>query len=293
MTCQHCQTWILDGDHRCSRCGRRVKNTPSRISPNTYPIAATATAPAFDYHREAAVQEASSNDAIPEKIAIPGQQSLFSNPVNGRRVIAFESLATHTDRESIRARAALSPRPAPLKTTKVEVRHARPRRSRSTGQRTLEFEGQEHVLPQPQSSIICDAPVAPLGLRLEAGLIDAVLMALGCVFVTAVYRYVGGPFSLDKHALPFFALALLMVPLSYKLLWTFVNRDTTGMRCAGLRLVDFDGNPPSHARRFHRLLGAILSFSAAGVGLIWSLVDEDGLTWHDHISGTFPAIGSE
>jgi uncharacterized RDD family membrane protein YckC len=65
------------------------------------------------------------------------------------------------------------------------------------------------------------------------------------------------------------------------------------MRKAGLQLVDFDGNPPSQARRYLRLFGSILSFLAAGIGLIWSLVDEDRLTWHDHISSTFPTIASE
>jgi hypothetical protein len=32
---------------------------------------------------------------------------------------------------------------------------------------------------------------------------------------------------------------------------------------------------------------------AAGTGLIWALVDEDSLTWHDHISGTFPTLSTE
>jgi hypothetical protein len=57
--------------------------------------------------------------------------------------------------------------------------------------------------------------------------------------------------------------------------------------------VDFDGNSPSQARRYQRLLGTLLSWLAAGLGIIWVLVDEDGLSWHDHISSTFPAIVSE
>ena len=39
-----------------------------------------------------------------------------------------------------------------------------------------------------------------------------------------------------------------------------------------------------------RLGGSVLSFLAAGIGLVWSLVDEDRLTWQDHISSTFPTI---
>jgi hypothetical protein len=29
------------------------------------------------------------------------------------------------------------------------------------------------------------------------------------------------------------------------------------------------------------------------MGLIWALVDEDSLTWHDHISSTFPTLADE
>ncbi len=33
---------------------------------------------------------------------------------------------------------------------------------------------------------------------------------------------------------------------------------------------------------------AFLSLMAGGIGLLWGLVDEETLTWHDHISKTFP-----
>ncbi len=293
MTCQHCQTWILDDDHRCRRCGRRVRNTPARISPNTYPIAATATAPAYDYEAEAPATVAHPVPPAPEPIAPAGQQALFSTPLSDPRVIPFESLTTQSERQSIRERAADLPRPTPLKTEKVEVRHARPRKPRSSDQRRLEFLGQEEVLAPPQSSIICDAPVAPVALRLEAGLIDTALIAIGCAFVAGAFLLAGGEFSFDKHVLLFLAMAFVTVPFAYKLLWTFAARDTIGTRCAGLRLVDFDGNPPSHLRRYHRLFGAILSLLAAAVGLIWCLVDEDCLTWHDHISGTFLTLAAD
>jgi hypothetical protein len=38
----------------------------------------------------------------------------------------------------------------------------------------------------------------------------------------------------------------------------------------------------------HRLASGALSFCAAGLGFLWALVDEETLTWHDHISRTFP-----
>ncbi len=208
-------------------------------------------------------------------------------------MIPFDSLSNQAERESIRARAAELARPAPLKTETVQVKHIRPAKVRSGNGRKLEFLGQAEVLTPPQSHIICDAPVAPAPLRLEAAFIDAAIMIVPCLISAGLFWYIGGALSFDKHIVPFLIMAIATVPLLYKLLWTFAGCDTIGMRQAGLRLVDFDGNPPSQARRYQRLLGSILSCLAAGIGLVWSLVDEDRLTWHDHISGTFPTLASE
>jgi uncharacterized RDD family membrane protein YckC len=241
-------------------------------------------------------------EAAPERAARPAsdsnQQALFSAPWTDPRVIPFDRLTTQAEKESIRARAANLARPAPLKTSKVEVRHAgpgnvRPRSTGATDQRRLEFLGDPEALPQSKSNIICDAPVAPAALRLEAAAIDGLLIAIGCAFGTVLFKVMGGNFSIDRHIAPFFALALLTVPLFYKVLWTLMLHDTPGMWCAGLRLVDFDGNPPSPERRYQRLAGSILSLLAGAMGLIWALVDEEKLTWHDHISSTFPTIVSE
>jgi uncharacterized RDD family membrane protein YckC len=298
MTCQHCQTWILDVDHRCRRCGRRVRSTPPRISPATYPIAASATAAAYEFTEEEHV--AAPPDDSPIIVPQPGQQPLFTQPVFDSRVIPIDQGVSPAMREAIRARAEEIVRPAPLKTGRVEVRHARPQKRTDSkhsntriDQRRLEFEGEQQILSQPQASIICDAPVAPVGLRARAALFDGFIMAIGCVLCFAMFAYVGGEFSADKHILPFFLAAVVTVPFLYKLLWTFAGQDTIGMQRVGLRLVDFDGNPPSTKRRYLRLFGGVVSLAAAGIGLVWVLVDEDTLTWHDHMSNTFPTLASD
>jgi uncharacterized RDD family membrane protein YckC len=78
----------------------------------------------------------------------------------------------------------------------------------------------------------------------------------------------------------------------YRLLWCLGNGDSPGMRFAGLRLVDFDGRAPSREQRLLRQLVTLLSTLSAGLGLVWALVDEESLTWHDHISKTFPSPGA-
>ncbi len=290
MTCQHCQTWILDDDHRCQRCGRRVRATPARISPATYPIAATATAPAYQFDPGIAPAEAV---AAAPKVNAGQQQALFAAAANEPRVIPFDSLTSPAERDAIRLRASETARPTPVKTNKVESRRARSKRGGAAGQRDLEFGGEGELLPLPRSHVACDAPVATAGVRVQAAIFDALLMACGVGLGLGMFFYAGGRLSADKHVLPFLAAALLMTPLAYKLLWAYANRDTPGTQIARLELVDFDGRRPSRARRFARLFGSTVSLLAAGIGMIWAFVDEDKLTWHDHISGTFPTFSGE
>jgi uncharacterized RDD family membrane protein YckC len=269
-----------------------VRGVPSRISPESFPIAATATAPAYDFDRVALPERAQPSAQV--QTAEPGQQQkLFTTPVNEPRVVAFDSLTSATERESIRARAHLV-RPAPVKSARVEVRRPRLRKPKTVDQRRLDFqEREQEVSSPPVSNIICDAPVAPVRMRAEAALIDGLLVLAGYAAPLALFLYKGGDVTLGKHVFIFLCAALLTVPLFYKLLWAMTGRDSFGMQCVGIRLVDFDGNPPSQQSRYIRLFGSILSLLAAGVGLIWTLVDQDRLSWHDHISSTFPTIDSD
>ncbi|MBV9084366.1 MAG: RDD family protein [Acidobacteriaceae bacterium] len=175
------------------------------------------------------------------------------------------------------------------------MRHSRSRQRAASmqEQRHFEFLGQEEIVAPLEPGILCDALVAPVSLRFRAGLTDALIMSLGCGVVFGLFYYAGGRLPADKHGFGFLTAALVAIPVVYKLLWTFVGQDTIGMQSAGLRLVDFDGNPPSKQRRYQRFFGALISFLAAGMGVVWAFVDEDSLTWHDHMSGTFPTVASD
>jgi uncharacterized RDD family membrane protein YckC len=293
MTCPHCETWILDEDHRCRRCGRRVRS--SQPSGERFPFSSDATARKYDVAASRyAVPQTSAQTTPAPAVATDsqGQQALFDNP-NPSRIIAFDSKASPAEREAMRARVAEAIRPLPLQQSKVEVRHARARKKVSADQQRLDFFGSEEVLSPPQSNIICDAPVAPNAMRIQASVIDGLIMLGGMGLILAGMLYAGGSLSMDKHSLPYLLMALLTVPVFYKLMWAFKGVDSFGMITAGLVLVDFDGNPPSKERRYHRLMGSFVSLLAAGIGLIWALADEDKLTWHDHISGTFPTVQGE
>jgi uncharacterized RDD family membrane protein YckC len=265
-----------------------------RATGGTFPASKSATALAHDlgaFERASPAMPQPVTQAGEQAGQQAGQQALFNNP-NPARLVAFESLTSPRERESIRARAAEVGGQETLKRARIEVRRARPGKG-TAGQQRLDFFGQEEILTPPQSHIICDAPVAPVALRVEAALIDGLITLFPSVIGLVLFLYEGGQLSFNKHVLPFWMLAFCTVPVLYKLVWTVAGRDSIGMSFAGLRLVDFDGNPPSSERRYQRMFGSFLSLLAAGTGLIWALVDEDSLTWHDHISGTFPTLSTE
>ncbi|MDQ2711368.1 MAG: RDD family protein [Acidobacteriota bacterium] len=263
-----------------------MRATPSRICPTTYPIAAAATARAYAFDPDSQA-EATAPVSDGSVSAEAGQQSLFAALPSDARVISFSSLMSPAERDAILLRAA--ERPAPLKTARVDSKRPRSKRGGLPNQHSLEFQSLPESLSQPRTQI-CDAPVATSAVRVQAALIDTLFMAVGCGIGVAMFLYFGGNLTGDKHLLPFAVAALLTVPLLYKLLWAFAGQDTIGTQLAGLELVDFDGRRPSKGKRFQRVLGSILSLLAAGVGMIWALVDEDKLTWHDHISETFPTF---
>jgi len=120
--------------------------------------------------------------------------------------------------------------------------------------------------------------------------ISVVLIALG-VFGVIVFAC-GSDLSFTRQSAPYFVTVVFCTTMLYRLLWTLGNGDSPGMRFAGLRLVDFDGRSPSREQRLRRQLVSLLSVVSAGLGLVWALVDEENLTWHDHISKTFPTPGA-
>jgi uncharacterized RDD family membrane protein YckC len=155
------------------------------------------------------------------------------------------------------------------------------------------FSGRARRRPAPAvpisiEGIVHDARVALPVHRTIAAAIDAALVLFGVVvFLGGAYAAFGEDFFRTVPRM-FFIFVVAMVSILYRSLWCICGRDTVGMRFAGLRLVDFDGRSPSPRRRFLRQVTGLLGLSSAGVGLAWALVDEEMLTWHDHISRTFP-----
>ncbi|HTX35974.1 MAG TPA: RDD family protein [Bryobacteraceae bacterium] len=140
-----------------------------------------------------------------------------------------------------------------------------------------------------EARIYCEYPVATSIHRAIAAALDWSLVLMGYGLFLLVYHLMGGTFALQNNMnIAMFAGMLGLIGLAYALLWTVVAcDDTAGTRWAQLRITTFDGDRPDPRQRLWRLAGACLSLCTL-VGLLWSLADEESLTWQDHISSTFP-----
>jgi uncharacterized RDD family membrane protein YckC len=107
------------------------------------------------------------------------------------------------------------------------------------------------------------------------------------VFAAAFY-FTADSVELNLRSLPFFGAAAVLIAIFYRLVCCLGNMDTPGVQWTGMRLVDFDGRLPTRRARARRIGGGLLSLISVGLGLFWALFDEGKLTWHDHMSGTFP-----
>jgi uncharacterized RDD family membrane protein YckC len=104
------------------------------------------------------------------------------------------------------------------------------------------------------------------------------------------FHLMGGMFHLNRQTIPFFIGVFGTLAMFYGALWIWSGRETLGMRWTKLRLIDFDGLPADRRDRVLRIFGICLSCCAGGIGLLWALLDEEQLAWHDHMSKTFPTL---
>jgi uncharacterized RDD family membrane protein YckC len=174
-------------------------------------------------------------------------------------------------------------------------RAARPRRTQDPQQvhpqQTLGFaEAAGEVRRHPGETIYCDAPVALPVQRLMAAAVDGSLVVVGVGIFLTMFYLCGGDIALNRQMAPLLVGVVAVISMFYRALWCLADGDSPGLRFAGLRLVDFDGRRPNRDQRILRQVASLLSLVSAGLGLVWALVDEESLTWHDHISKTFPTM---
>jgi uncharacterized RDD family membrane protein YckC len=138
-----------------------------------------------------------------------------------------------------------------------------------------------------EAVIYCELPVATTLHRAVAASLDWSMVLIGYGLFLLAFRLMGGEFILTKANLSLFGAMFLLIGFTYGLFFALAGTETPGMCWTQLRLTTFDGFPPEKKHRFIRFGGACLSRCTL-LGLLWSLADEECLTWQDHISLTFP-----
>lgn len=129
---------------------------------------------------------------------------------------------------------------------------------------------------------------APLSQRMLSTAVDG-----GLVFTaTLVFATT---FFLFTEAVPTLRLVLPMLLVgpafwcAYQYLFLVMAGATPGMFVAGLELTTFDDGFVDFRTRRWRATATVISCVSLGLGYLWSLVDEDSLTWHDRITRTMVA----
>jgi uncharacterized RDD family membrane protein YckC len=294
MHCKHCGFANGDDDHRCLRCGRRLSGVVIAAPPGY--SGANALAPSL-------VMNNDTEEFVPVKPPTAGsptgnQPTLFTtySQTTGasQNVIPFDRL----QREAAnRAGVRFHPQPAP---PQVTPQHATGQRRKASAlshdaQGTLDFipgvlsKGRK-LKTDVDAQVFCDQPVATPTHRFVASAIDGAMIMIGFGLLVVTFQLMGGSFGSGKLLWIRMASVLGLVAMFYGLIWAIAGRETAGMRVTDLQLITFDGFPLDGRSRALRFASAWLSFCSGGLGMLWAVADEENLTWHDHISKTFPTV---
>lgn len=136
----------------------------------------------------------------------------------------------------------------------------------------------------PQTALV---PVATLGERRFAGLLDAIFLALTGAGFLGLFRSLGGAITLEKVDAIVYLTVLYLFYAQYFFLFTTFAGATPGMQLRGLTVVRLDGSLPDTKQLLWRSFGYLLSGATLLLGFLWSLWDEDRFTWQDRISHTY------
>jgi uncharacterized RDD family membrane protein YckC len=227
-------------------------------------------------------------DVLPRPRVTGVQPSLFGTELQPK-IIPFDKASRQARPSTVEPAAAVQPTRPATRTT------ARKSRTIDESQATLDFlqpatNPSKTLKTSAEAVIYCDAIAAAPMHRSAAAALDAAMVLLGFGIILAIFQFVGKPVGLNRNAFLMLGGMMVLTATFYSLLFAVAGALTPGMRWTDLRLINFDGFPPDGRSRAFRLIGGWISILSGGLGLVWALLDEEGLTWHDHMSKTFPTL---
>jgi uncharacterized RDD family membrane protein YckC len=288
MHCKHCGFDNSEDEHRCLRCGRRLTGVVIAAPPGYSGANALAVAAVMARETETLeFERPSSSAASPSETG--GQTTLFAPPAPGSNVIPFEQ--RHRQPAKPASPPPLQEPQRPPAARKTAARKAAP----PVDQGTLDFipaapAKNRRLRTDVDAQVFCEQPVATPAHRFVASCVDGGLILVGFSVLVIASQALGGSFDQGKMFWLELAAALTLVSVFYGLIWAIAGRETAGMRFTDLQLITFDGFPLDGRSRALRFAATCLSICSGGLGILWAVADEENLTWHDHISKTFPTI---
>jgi uncharacterized RDD family membrane protein YckC len=130
-------------------------------------------------------------------------------------------------------------------------------------------------------------PLATLRQRFLAGLADAGILFAGALLFALIFWRAGGQLSAQPLNLAVLAFVAVFFVFGYFALSAAFTASTPGLLWMGVEIRNLDGLPPTPREALWRAFGYLVSIAALMVGFMWALVDSEGLTWHDRMSGTY------
>jgi uncharacterized RDD family membrane protein YckC len=154
-------------------------------------------------------------------------------------------------------------------------------------------ETRARLSPQLEAQMHLDQQIyaAPLQRRALSAVIDAFCIVAGLAGFAAVAMKIAGqvlrvaPKPLLGGTL---AGTFVLFALIYQLLFFTLNEATPGMRAMRVAFCTFNERSPSRRAIRRRLVSTALAACPLGLGLVWMLLDGDGLGWHDRMSRMYP-----
>jgi|SRR6185312_10300602 len=282
MHCKHCGFANGEDDHRCLRCGRRLSGVVIAAPPGY--SGANALAPAIIVNDTTEFRPVSGNATASE--TLDRQPVLFTNLAPpAQNVIPFDRRERQGSRPPVASSAQQSaPRVSVRKPTVAP-----------NAQGMLDFvpalASQAHKLKSDvEAQIFCGQPVATPTHRAVAAAIDGAIILFGYGVFLALFNLMGGSLGHGKSFWIGMGAILSLVAMLYGMIWAIAGRETAGMHFTDLQLITFDGFQVDARSRALRFAATWLSVCSGGLGVLWAVADEENLTWHDHISKTFPTI---
>ena len=120
-------------------------------------------------------------------------------------------------------------------------------------------------------------------------LYDSLLVIPLIMAGTALVLGLGQLLAMDRESLaPAWAVQAVAVLscAGFFIIFWMKSGQTLGMQAGRIKLVARAPHEVGVARLALRCAAALLSFACLGLGYLWCLVDREGLSWHDRLSGT-------